>query len=188
MRAPLAEARAKAPLPEVHLSSEHFFDEVVLARIRAGQACPYPVFDPKAKKRAILVELASERFAYNVHGRFFDVHRAGFYPVLAHPERYAPVWASTDALAPITDAGVHLLLDVCALVGKYGRAAQRAAEKLLDDGAYEAACSDAHKPEDLDAVGKAIVRLEKLVGADGARDLLDHGPRRILGMPVADEG
>lgn len=184
MRAPLAEAGAARPLPEVHLSSEHFFDEVVFERIRRGEACPYPSFDPKARKRGILIEFASDRFPMHAHNRFFDLHRAGYYPVLAHPERYAPVWADTAALEPVVGAGAHLLLDVCSLVGKYGRAAQRAAEKLLEEGAYAAACSDAHKPEDVDVVAKAIQRLEKLTGPDGATELLDHGPRRILHLPV----
>jgi protein-tyrosine phosphatase len=102
-------------------------------------------------------------------------------PVLAHPERYEPVWKDDRCLDPLLDAGAHLLLDVCALVGKYGRAPQRAAEKLLEDDAYEAACSDAHKPRDVEDVVRAIARLEQLAGAEEARRLLSEGPRGILG-------
>jgi protein-tyrosine phosphatase len=78
------------------------------------------------------------------------------------------------------DAGAHLLLDVCSLIGKYGRAAQKASEKLLEEEAYEAACSDAHKPEDVDWVVRAIARLESLVGTSEAHRLLTEGPRGIL--------
>ena len=60
------------------------------------------------------------------------------------------------------------------------RASQKAAEKLLEDDAYEAACSDAHKPRDVDDVVRAIARLEKLVGAEEAMRLLSTGPRGIL--------
>ena len=102
--------------------------------------------------------------------------------MLAHPERYQPVWKDDACLEPLLDAGACLLLDVCALVGKYGRASQKAAEKLLDDEAYEAACSDAHRPEDTDIVEEAIAALTKRVGEPEAERLLGAGPRGILGL------
>jgi len=166
---------AGQPLPEVHLASEHFFDDVVFGRLVRGEALPYP------GGKAVLVELGQGAFPARLQHRFFDVKRAGLVPVLAHPERYDPVWKDDSCLDPLLDAGAHLLLDVCALVGKYGRAPQKAAEKLLEDDAYEAACSDAHKPSDVDVVVRAIERLEKLVGADEAKRLLSDGPRGILG-------
>jgi protein-tyrosine phosphatase len=164
-------------LPEVHLSSEHFLDDIVFQRITTGEALPYP------GGRAALVEFPPHAFPMRVQHRFFDMKRAGITPVLAHPERYQPVWKDDACLDPLFDAGAHLLLDVCSLVGRYGRAAQRAAEKLLEDDAYEAACSDAHKPRDVDDVVRAIERLESMVGKDEARRLLADGPRAILGKP-----
>jgi protein-tyrosine phosphatase len=201
MEAPLAQARAEGALPEVHLSSEHFLDDVVFERIRRGEGLAYPSFAVelppqaasgwagarRAAKRGVLVEFAYERFPMHAHNRFFDLHRAGFAPVLAHPERYAPVWKNAACLNPIIEAGAYLLLDLCSLVGKYGRAAQRASEKLLESGAYAAACSDAHKPEDVEVVAQAIERLAELAGDEGVTELLSAGPRRILNMAPESE-
>jgi len=163
-------------VPTVHLASEHFFDDVVFGRIVRGEALPYP------GGKAVLVELGQGAFPARLQHRFFDVKRAGLTPVLAHPERYEPVWKDDACLDPLLDAGAHLLLDVCALVGKYGRAPQRAAEKLLEDDAYEAACSDAHKPKDVEDVVRAIERLEQMVGKPEAMRLLSEGPLGILGQ------
>jgi protein-tyrosine phosphatase len=198
MRAPLAEGRAAGPLPEVHLSSEHWFDDTVFERLRRGEGCPYPSFatapaapakpggwQPPPKKRGVLIEFAPERFPLNAHRRLFDLHRAGLYPVIAHPERYQPVWSDRACLKPYVEAGAHLLLDVCSLVGKYGRAAQRASELLLDDGAYFAACSDAHKPEDVVEVARGIERLRQLAGEDAVHALLHSGPSAILHLAPA---
>jgi protein-tyrosine phosphatase len=162
-------------LPQVHLASEHFFDDVVFGRIVRGEALPYP------GGKAVLVELGQGPFPMRLQHRFFDVKRVGLTPVLAHPERYEPVWKDDACLDPLLDAGAHLLLDVCALVGKYGRAPQRAAETLLEEDAYEAACSDSHKPRDVDEVVRAIERLHELVGPQEAGRLLRDGPRGILG-------
>ncbi len=161
-------------LPTVYLASEHFFDDVVFGRLLRGEALPYP------GGRSVLVEFGQGAFPARAQQRFFDVRRAGLVPVLAHPERYDAVWKDDGCLDPLLDAGAHLLLDVCALVGKYGRAPQRAAEKLLEEDAYEAACSDAHRPSDVDEVVRAIERLEALVGAPEAKRLLSDGPRKIL--------
>ncbi len=168
---------AEVTLPTVHLASEHFFDDVVFGRLVRGEALPYP------GGRGVLVEFGQGAFPVRVAHRFYDVRRAGLVPVLAHPERYDPVWKDDACLDPLLDAGAHLLLDVCSLVGKYGRAPQKAAEKLLEDDAYEAACSDAHKPRDVEVVVKAIERLEALVGAEEAKRLLSDGPRGILAGP-----
>jgi protein-tyrosine phosphatase len=166
--------QSAAKMPEVHLSSEHFLDDVVFQRITSGQGLPYP------GGASALVEFPAQAFPARVAHRFFDLKRKGITPVLAHPERYQPVWKDDACLDPLFDAGAHLLLDVCSLVGKYGRAAQKAAEKLLEEDAYEAACSDAHKPRDVDEVVKAIERLEMLVGREETNRLLAEGPRAIL--------
>ncbi|MGA7118460.1 MAG: CpsB/CapC family capsule biosynthesis tyrosine phosphatase [Polyangiaceae bacterium] len=166
---------ASATLPTVHLASEHFFDDVVFGRLMRGEALPYP------GGRSVLVEFGTSGFPLQVQHRMFDMRRAGLVCVLAHPERYEPVWRDDACLDPLLDAGALMLLDVCALLGKYGRAPQRAAEKLLEEEAYEAACSDAHRPHDVDLVAKAMERLVELVGEDETRRLLADGPRTIVG-------
>lgn len=181
---------AGADLPDVHLASEHFFDALVFERMREGRALPYPPLpdQPAMRVRPILIEFPPAAFPAQVQARFFDLRRANLTAVLAHPERYQPVWADDACLDPLIDAGAALLLDLCSLVGKYGRASQRAAEKLVDEGAYEAACSDAHRPEDAEVTGRAIERLRELAGAEEVQRLLVEGPRKVLrgrGAPLA---
>jgi protein-tyrosine phosphatase len=173
--------QAAADLPVVHLASEHFFDDVVFGRLVRGEALPYRAAGVSGSAPVpVLVEFGHGGFPLRAQHRFFDLRRAGLQPVLAHPERYEPVWKDDACLDALLDAGAHLLLDVCSLVGKYGRAPQRAAEKLLEDDAYEAACSDAHRPADVDVVAAAIDRLSELVGSEEATRLLRDGPRGIL--------
>lgn len=161
-------------LPETHLASEHFFDDIVFGRLIRGEGLPYP------GGRSVLIELSPQAFPAFLQHRLFDVKRAGLRVVIAHPERYQPVWKDITCLEPLLDAGVRLLLDLCALVGKYGRASQRAAEELLEEEAYDAACSDAHKPADVVDVERAIERLQALSGKESVTRLLVDGPKRVL--------
>jgi protein-tyrosine phosphatase len=161
-------------LPQLDLSSEHFFDDIVFQRIMEGGALPYP------GGHAVLVEFPSHAFPTRVGHRFFDLARRGLTPVIAHPERYDPVWKDATVLDPLLDGGAVLLLDVAALAGKYGRAPKRAAEQLVEAGYYQAACSDAHGVKDVSAVAEGIARLAEMAGKEEATFLLVEGPKEIL--------
>ncbi|MFO0760700.1 MAG: CpsB/CapC family capsule biosynthesis tyrosine phosphatase [Byssovorax sp.] len=168
------------PLPELGLSSEHFFDDVVYQRLLGGSALPYP------GEKAVLVEFPTRAFPARVDHRFFDLMRRGLRPVVAHPERYQPVWDDPAVLDPLLDGGAVLLLDVASLAGKYGRGPKKSAELLLSQGCYYAACSDAHKASDVDDVIQGITRLIDEVGKEEADFLLREGPRAILAGEVED--
>ncbi len=161
-------------LPEVGLSSEHYFDDIVFQRLLKGEGLLYP------GGNAALVEFHTRAFPSKVTHRFFDLMVRGICPVLAHPERYDPVWKDLSLLDPLLDGGAVLLLDVAALAGKYGQAPKRAAEDLLEAGAYQAACSDAHKARDVADVVLGIKKLVEVVGREEAAFLLIEGPNEIL--------
>lgn len=166
--------RATPDMPEVGLACEHFLSDTVFERILAGESLPYP------GQHAILIELHAEIFPARLGRTFFELTRRKLRPVLAHPERYAAVWDDIEILGPLVDDGACMLLDVAALVGKYGRRAKKAATRLVEEGFYQAACSDAHRPDDVKDVTAGIEELRSIAGRDEAEFLLDAGPRAIL--------
>lgn len=165
-------------LPSTGLAAEHYCDDVFWQLFLAGDAMPYP------GGKAALVELHYEVWPMRLEERFFEMQVRGIRPVLAHPERYAALFKTTDPLDPMLEVGTVALLDVMALVGRYGRASRRAAERMLDEGVYYAACSDAHRPTDVELVAEAIERLRELCGDEEASELLADNPRRILSGEV----
>lgn len=173
-------ARSEPGLPELGLASEHFWDDVVFSRIARGEALPYP------GGHAILVEFSTERLPLGLVEQFFRMQVRGVRPVIAHPERYTPIWKRSDALRELVERGALALLDVMALSGKYGRKPQRIAEQLLDEDLYFAACTDSHKPDDLPLVERSIERLKELVGDAYAETMLAEHPRQILAGTVQD--
>lgn len=177
-------ALATVPV-QTALAAEHFFDDVVASRIALGEGLPYPHrpqpdAPPRKPLAAILIEFPRERFPLQVVSQFQRLMQRGYLPVLAHPERYRPVWDDDHCLDGLLDMGTALLLDACSLVGKYGRAAERAAHKLLEEGAYQAACSDAHRASDMVELEKSFARIDSLVGRAERDRLFDGGPRSIL--------
>ncbi|MBM4358924.1 MAG: protein tyrosine phosphatase [Deltaproteobacteria bacterium] len=178
----LAELACHPGLPEVSLSSEHHLDDLVFTEVLEGRGLPY-----EPSRTAALIEFPTDRFPTRYQERLFDLRvRRRIRPVLAHPERYRPVWKDIGLLEPLLDGGVVLLLDVCAIVGKYGRASKVAALELLEAGFYYAACTDTHRAEDVREVKKAIKELHAIMGREEAEFLLIEGPRNILEGRVTD--
>lgn len=161
-------------VPRLSLAAEHFCDDVFAGLFAKGEVLPY------RGGRAILVEFRYEAWPQRIEDQLFRMQLKGLRPLIAHPERYHALFERTDSLDPLLDVGAMTLLDTMSLVGKYGSRCQRAAERMLEEGAYDAACSDAHRPEDVEVMARAIDRLRALVGADEAHALLAERPRGIL--------
>jgi protein-tyrosine phosphatase len=166
--------RAAVGLPDVALSSEHYFDDVVYERLKGGNALPYP------GGRAVLLEFWENEFPGVVLHRLFDLRQRGLLTVIAHPERYRFLWRSPEVLERLVDAGAAALLDTAALVGKYGREPKRCAEELLERGLYHAACSDAHRTNDVAYVEKGMRVIAETYGEDEIDFLFGRGPKAIL--------
>lgn len=165
-------------VPEIELSSEHYFDERVYTRLLNGQALPYP------GGRAVLLEFYEIDFPAVIEQRLFDLRRRRLLPVIAHPERYRKFWENPEALERLVDQGVATLLDCMALVGKYGRRPQRAAEELLERELYSAACTDLHRPADVPVVERSFEVIRERYGADEMDFLFREGPAALLaGQP-----
>lgn len=163
-----------AELPRVGLAAEHYFDDVFVGLVGAKEALPYP------GGKAVLVEFHYELWPRGIERQLFKLEVAGLVPVLAHPERYRELEKRSDALEALLDHGALSLLDLMSLVGKYGERSRRTAERLLEEGLYDAACTDCHRPEDVEHVARAIERLRSLLGAEDAEALLSTSPAAIL--------
>jgi protein-tyrosine phosphatase len=167
-----------AGVPSISLSSEHYFDELVFRRLMSGEGLPYP------GGRAVLLEFYEVDFLPAIADRLFDLRRNKLVPVIAHPERYRCLWKSHERLAALVDAGAVALLDTGALIGKYGKEPERCARRMLEEGIYHAACSDAHRVDDVEEVTDGIRFIRKRYGAEEVDLLFRQGPREILAGEV----
>lgn len=161
-------------LPRLRLGSEHFFDDLLLPRLAEGDALPYP------GERAILVELYDGILSPGIERKLHELQQRGLVPVIAHPERYRALWGQPERLERLLELGSVALLDACALTGKYGERVRRSAVDWLERELYAAACSDAHRPADVDELEGALAWIDKRYGSDELAYLFREGPERIL--------
>jgi protein-tyrosine phosphatase len=161
-------------VPELALSCEHTFDDVVYERLLAGQGVPYP------PGNAVLLEFYASQLPLTLEQSFARLRKCGLTPVIAHPERAPALWDDPDRLERLLDVGAAALLDTAAVVGKYGKRPERAAWDFLERGLYTAACSDAHRPSDVAGVQEGMARIAARYGPEELSLLFHDGPRNIL--------
>ena len=93
---------------------------------------------------------------YNAPMRFNDtlqqIKSLGYFPLLAHPERY--MYLDNADYHKLHSQGVKFQLNLVSLAGGYGKAVQKKALWLLNNGLYSVAGSDLHCEEAIEYITK----------------------------------
>lgn len=118
---------------DFHLSFEN------LADIRHNAAC-YTL----NQKNYLLVEFADFSIPSILDQALHELQLAGLHPVVTHPERNPLIRTQPDRLLKWLQQGCYAQVTAQSLLGKFGKAAQLAAERWLDAGAVHFLASDAH--------------------------------------------
>ncbi len=169
----LKEALGAAAIPlELHVNAEHFFlDEGLLSGL------------PTARKiggNTLLVEAPYTSALPMLKEIIFRMKLKGVTPLIAHPERCLEFEKKGSAQAAV-HSGALLQLDIGAILGRYGKVAQKLAKQFLDQGLYAVAATDLHSPVGAeDWVGQAIAALGKGWGAAVLQRLLADNPAALL--------
>jgi protein-tyrosine phosphatase len=163
----------------LHLGAENFWDELFLGRSRTGAQPTY------TGGRAFLVEIATQQTPPRFEDTLFQMRIGGLLPVLAHPERYAPLWSAPERVAAIARTAA-LVVDLGALDGAHGARECTAARQLVKDGVAHAVATDVHGLPDVRAAASGIAWIRKKLGDAAVRRLLEDNPRRILQGELPD--
>jgi protein-tyrosine phosphatase len=164
------------------VNAENFFlDETLLSSLptpqsrRVGLAGKY-----------LLVEAPYTSPLPQLTDVIFRMKLKGVTPLIAHPERCLE-FEKRGRAAEVVQAGALLQLDMGALIGRYGKTAQKLGRQFLEQGLYAVAATDLHSPVGAEAwVSQSLEALGKAAGAQALSQLTESNPGRLLaGQPLA---
>lgn len=135
---------------ELHLAAENMLDTLFEERLAKNDLLP--IGD---RGDHLLVETSYFNPPMDLRGMLERIKAKGYYPVLAHPERYA--YMSDRDYRNLKTAGVKFQLNVSALTGTYGSAVRSKAETLLTNAMYDLEGSDTHAFEGADTCTKVLL-------------------------------
>ncbi|MCF0199592.1 MAG: capsular biosynthesis protein [Bacteroidaceae bacterium] len=145
---------------QLHLSAEHMLDTLFEKRLADGDVLPHA-------DGQLLIETSYINPPFNMHELLNKVKQHGFFPLLAHPERYA--YMDEDDYEQLKDMDVRFQLNLPSLTGAYGRTARKKALDLLKRGWYDCYGMDMHSERALhffliQKLPKSVLRQLELVG------------------------
>lgn len=135
----------------LQLSAENMLDSLFASRLAAGDLLPYG-----REGRELLVETSYFTPPIDLYGTLERIKSAGYFPVLAHPERY--VYMTARDYDRLEELDIRLQLNIFSLIGMYGGAARERARRLVRAGRYCRAGTDLHSPSQLDIAVKAEIK------------------------------
>ena len=138
--------------------------------------------------RYALVEMPMLEVPHFTEDIFYEMQLRGLTPVLAHPERYPDLFASStnrQRLIEWCTKGVLLQCNGGSLLGKFGHRAQHNVELLLYNKMISFMGSDAHrvKARNTDLAAERS-RLVELCGKEYAEEICIYNPKAILANEV----
>lgn len=123
---------------ELRLASENMLDNLFEERLRHNDFLPIG-----EDGTHLLVETSYYTPPYGMDDMIEGIFAKGYFPVLAHPERYR--YMEEKDYKELKSRGVKFQMNYLSLVGGYGDTARKKAEWLLSKGMIDVAGSDVHR-------------------------------------------
>ncbi|MBD5299158.1 MAG: capsular biosynthesis protein [Bacteroides sp.] len=123
---------------EIRLAAENMLDSLFEERLEAGELLP--IGDEGTH---LLVETSYYTPPFNMDELLERIKSKGYYPILAHPERYR--YMEEADYRRLKDMGVLFQMNFMSLVEAYGETAKGKAEWLLKNGMIDYLGSDIHR-------------------------------------------
>lgn len=127
----------KGPI-KLNLAAENMLDQLFLARYENDVLLPIG-----ERGDHILVETSYFTPPAGLDDIFSKIKKKGFFPLLAHPERY--VYMGPEDYQRHVANDVRLQLNILSLTGFYGKTAQAKSKQLLKKGMYTCFGTDLHR-------------------------------------------
>ena len=121
----------------LNLASENMLDNLFEERLEKNDLLPIG-----EHKDHLLVETSYFNPPMGLYDILQHIKAKGYYPILAHPERYT--YMEKDDYRKLKNLGIQLQLNLLSLVGIYGEAAKQNAKWMLKEKMYSYVGTDIH--------------------------------------------
>lgn len=134
-----------------------------------------------ASSRYVLLELPEEFMPAAMPNVLFETGAAGYYPIVAHPERCKPFHDDIPRLLALTTGRALIQVSFRSLAGTFGRTIKRTAWSLVEEGHADLLATDCHSPRELPKIVRPVMaELADRVPARRLQQLLHTTPHRLL--------
>ena len=139
----------------IEVAAEHMIDDNFETLLEAGSIMPI-------RKEFILIEMSFLQPFINFKAVVESIKKKGYYPILAHPERYNFIRLNSRKYAEYKKQGILFQMNLLSLGDYYDAETQKKALKLLKDGNIDFIASDVHNLKHLEAIKNITLSKQKI--------------------------
>lgn len=122
---------------KLHLASENMLDNLFEERLEKNDLLPIG-----NDGKHLLVETSYFNPPMGLNNILLRIKAKGYYPILAHPERY--LYMNENDYQRLKSMNIQFQLNQFSLFGLYGKGVQKRAKMLRKNGMYDYAGTDLH--------------------------------------------
>ena len=122
---------------ELSLAAEYMLDNQFNTLLEADELLPL-----EEGKHYLLVETSYFNAPIRFHEMLDNIKAKGYFPLLAHPERYE--YMDMNDYKQLKERGISFQLNIPSLAGFYGRHVKEKAERILKADMYDMKGNDIH--------------------------------------------
>lgn len=134
-----------------------------------------------ANSRYVLTEFSTNSTKAFIKERADALLANGYYPIIAHIERYRALRKDFDLISDLIEMGCEMQVNADAVIGKNGLGAQRFCKKLMQEDMLHYVASDAHNLKGRTTrMGECCEYLKKHMGRLYASHIMRDNPSKII--------
>lgn len=134
-----------------------------------------------ANSKYVLVEFSTDEQYRVISDAVREFILAGFYPVIAHIERYDNLFENLDVIEDLVEAGAYVQVNASSVIGNSGIKTKNDIKKLLKRELVHFVGTDAHDEKVRSPkIKKCFHYIEKKFGAEAAEQIFYVNPAKVI--------
>ena len=167
--------KEEVQFPEIVLGSEIYVTHTIFNLLDEGKASRIN------GTRYILIEIPLVGSFPDLMGLINRIKENGYYPILAHPERYRAIHHNYNFLYELQSNGVYFQCNYASIIGYYGPIAKKTVKKMLKEGLVSFMGTDVHRANTIyPKMDKIIHKISKLISDDYLEDITTNNAELML--------
>lgn len=159
---------------QLYPGNEHFYGSITVPSLNEGTA------NTMAGSNYVLVEYYPNTDYHTIKNTLNDLILEGYYPILAHVERYEMI-NKVSLVEELIEMGVYIQVNASSVTGSLGRKTKSFIKKLMKADCVHFVGTDAHGQEKRAPILKECSNyITKKFGSDYSMDLLYYNPMMII--------
>lgn len=136
---------------EIQAAAEYYLDETFISKLKNGEQLL------TFGDNYLLFETSYLNEPSNLFEAIALIKQNGYWPILAHPERYQYLYRSIEKFEALYDQQLSFQLNINSLSGYYSKPAQVYAQKLLDKNMINFVGTDTHHIKHIESLKKTML-------------------------------